>query len=671
MDINIDLETFSRSNIRDSGTIRYATDPTTEILMAAISVDGDPCIVWLPPSMRPIFGRAEWDRADEVLEYLKHDIQPDDVVRAFNAQFEKFCLSAQMEIRIPSENWVDTQITARRAGFPNDLATVASMCIGESKDKEGTRLIRKFSIPISTGKRKGERRYGWEDPADYDKFIDYCIQDVVVEQRVSQKAKPFEAKSCFRVGAIFTDRMNEKGIPVDVATANHAIKLREEAETTVEAEFYDTVGCKPSQRAQCVDWFNSQGYQYSSLDEEHVTRALDVDKSMTEIGQKMMRLRYNIAGSAVKKLDKMLAMVMPDDTVKGVFSFGGAQQTGRWSSQGLQAQNLKKPSQGMDTAAFYEMLKNRASLEEITAVYPDYHHYLGCSIRHFLTGPYCLCDYAAIEARVIAWLAGQNDLLQHFRDGRDVYQIMAGKVFRVDPDGIGKPSPERDLGKALVLGAGFGLGGQGFYNQSADVIVGGETEEDKVEIASGYIQIWREENPDIVEYWRECENAAMNAIRNPGKKYKARMLTYYYGNLKGRAYLICKLPSGRCLNYLDAKIKLATTPWDEKREQIHYYGKSSTHRAYQWHKMYGGKFVQHATQATAADVMVNGFNSLCHTGYDVRMLIHDESCILLDDDQMNDPNIGDVIEATMCEPASWMAGLPIEAESNLVPFYHK
>ena len=672
-DFSIDYESFSWIDIRDAGTSRYATDPSTEVLMMAISKDGEPPVVWLPEDYRVIWGRKEWDIADEYLEYLEHGLQPGDTVRAFNYLFEYFLTQSYFGFTIPPENWICTQVTARRAGFPNDLKSVAKMCVGQDKDSKGSGLIRKFSIPISAGKRKGERRMPWEDDAAFEEFIQYCIQDVVVEQAVANKVKPFEFKGFARQAFINNHQMNIKGVPINVKAVKHAISLRDEAEAGVEAEFAETVGCKTTQRAQCVDWFNDEGYEYASLDEAHVTRELalsDTESTLSPVGQKMMALRYHVAGAAVKKLDRMLDMVMPDDTVKGCFALGGAQQTGRWSSLQLQFQNMKKPAPGMDTCGFFDLIDAGEPLKRIRKHTEEVHRYMGCSIRHFVEGPFITCDYNAIEARIVGWLAGQDDLVQDFRDGVDVYRKMSAKIFNVTPDDIGKPSPERDLGKAVVLGCGFGLGGQGFYNQAAEVIIGGESEEEKVELAKGYVDLWREENQRIVKFWYACEKAAIAAVNNPGEKVKVRGLTYFCGGVNGRRYLFCKLPSGRTISYLDIKLELQDTPWGEKKMGLAFWCKDPLKVNYRWKKLYGGMLVQGAVQSTAACVMMHGFNNLIKAGFDTRMLIHDESVARLSSTADAEKEARRM-EQVMCEMPAWADGLPLVAEAEVIPYYKK
>ena len=411
-----------------------------------------------------------------------------------------------------------------------------------------------------------------------------------------------------------------------------------------------------------------------------MSRELETDKTLTKIGREMMELRYCVAGAAVKKLDKMVHMHMPDDTAKGCFSFGGAQQTGRWSAQGLQPMNMKKPRPGLDTDAFFTYLRTRPPLENMVKRYPNYHQYLGCSIRHFIKGPFVTSDYNAIEARIIGWVSGQSDLLQQFRDGVDPYRAMAAKVFGVSPDEIGKPSQERDLGKALVLGAGFGLGGQGFLDQAGHLITfegqdflddTGEArppEDVRLELAQRYINVWRATNKRIVGFWQECERAALNAVQHPTEKFSARGVTYHYGRVNGRKYLLCRLPSGRYINYLDAKPKRCLTPWGEERLQLVFWAKHPLKVSYEWKSIYGGLLVENIVQAIAADVMINGFVNLGRAGYDIRLLVHDEAVIL-----MPAPTEADCrdIERTMCKAQPWMGDLPLAAEAELIPYYKK
>lgn len=715
MIVSLDFETFSFADIRATGTVRYCADPTTEVLCLSMAVDDNAPISWLPPHLAPIWGRDQRE-AEQLLASL-----PDfEEIHAFNALFEITIFKHKFpDLKIPNRLWRCTQALGRRSGYPDTLAKASEMSGGQLKDAEGGRLIRKFCVPIAAGKRKGERRMPGEDPEDFDKIIDYCEVDVIAERDLYEKCKPFEFKNHV-LDASFDDlELNLKGIPIDIPAVERAIELRAESTAALAIRFEEVVGCRPSQRQQCVDWFQDQGYGYTSLDEEHVTRELEVDKSMNKIGLEMMELRFLVAGAAHAKLDRMLDMAGADHTVKGGFKLGGAAQTLRWSGVSLQPQNMKKPGPHMDTAGFFKMIQDGSSLEEIELVHGPYMPNLCGSIRHFIKGPFLSSDYNAIEARILAWLAGQTDLVAQFRDGLDPYKEMAAVIYNRDASTIGKPSPERDLGKATVLAAGFGMGEDKFLAQNeSEISVPGteagqvvehvnregregflyqeagsqdttfapdrETLEKRVvlaqrkALASKAINAYREKNDKIANYsrggrwqlglWGHVEATALKAMKDPGKWHivpsTQGRIAYQYRDVRGTRYLLCRLPSGRSLCYMSAKVSTEMTSWGKEKEGISYYAKSKFTN-YMWKRVYGGLLVENCVQAIAADVMMVGLRNLTAEGFDVRMLIHDEAVAIDDGREPAE------MERVMCLMPEWAKGLPLAAEAERIPYYKK
>lgn len=713
MIVSLDFETFSFADIRATGTVRYCADPTTEVLCLSMAVDDNAPISWLPPHLAPIWGRDQRE-AEQLLASL-----PDfEEIHAFNALFEITIFKHKFpDLKIPNRLWRCTQALGRRSGYPDTLAKASEMSGGQLKDAEGGRLIRKFCVPIAAGKRKGERRMPGEDPEDFDRIIDYCEVDVIAERDLYEKCRPFEFKNHVMDASCDDLELNLKGIPIDIPAVERAIELRAESTAALAIRFEEVVGCRPSQRQQCVDWFQDQGYGYTSLDEEHVTRELEVDKSMTKIGREMMELRFLVAGAAHAKLDRMLDMAGADHTVKGGHKFMGAAQTGRWSGVGLQIQNMRKPGPHMDTAGFYKMIQDGSSLEEIELVHGPYMPNLCGSIRHFVSHPkgFIGCDYSSIEARVLAWLAGQADLVQAFREGADIYKDMAGAIFGVPASSIKKPSPERDLGKAVSLGCGYGLGVDKFLamNEQSLVVPGTgsgqvvehvnregflyretgsqdttfapdrETLEKRVvlaqrkALAEKAVNAYREKNDKIANYsrggrwqlglWGNVEATAIKAMKDPGKWHLVPStqgrVAYQYRDVRGTRYLLCRLPSGRSLCYMNAKLSMETTSWGKEKEGISWYAKSQFTN-YMWKRWYGAMGVEHLCQSIAADVMMIGLRNLLKAGYDVRFLVHDEAVAI---DEGQDPR---EMERIMCDMPEW-ASIPLAAEAERIPYYKK
>ena len=688
MRISIDFETRSRCNISDAGTFRYAEDESTSVLMCAIAVDDEDVVLWVPEKDRGYHGWVD-PRADEWFAKLRN-LGPDDTVHAYNYAFEYAILKNKFAIDIPAKHWRCTQILGQMAGYPNDLdGLTKELCMTDGK-LPGKSLINYFCSPITAGKRKGEFRDIREDPMRYWEFCVYCIQDVVVERRaysILNKAFGLKPNSWTQKAFEITHDMNVKGVPICLESLAHAQEQLDVALVHYVNRFRDAVGCNPTQHAECMKWFTERGYQGTipdpktkrpkpSLAVEAVQEELARGHLAPEV-QELLTLRSQTTPAAVKKLKKMSFMLCKDGTIKGCFAFYGAAQTGRWSSKGLQFQNMRRSS--TESECFYDALKNGADWEYLENWHASFIDGLAGAIRHFINPPEGLvsADYSSIEARLTAWEAQETILLTDFENGVDVYKTMASYLYHKEVDDI--LPHERQLGKSLVLGAGFGLGDDGFAVNAGC----------SIEVATPAIEAYRARHQMIVLYWYALKDASIKAIEAPGKpqtvyipshKSNGRELpkvTYWYGpmhlNAQGTQvrYLVCTLPSGRRLFYLKPRLTremrvAKKTGREYEAKQISYWSKDQTSGRMGTKRIWHGTLIENNTQGLAADLMMHGVYYAVRQGFDVRMLIHDEA------NALQAPGLThDLLVEAICNKPSWAAGMPLAGEGSTKPYYSK
>lgn len=672
MRIHLDFETRSKAKIGTVGTVRYCQDESTEPVMLAIARDDEEPVVWSPEWLR---GYGQHDpEAEELLDRLRH-LEEGDEVHAFNYLFEHSILLYKFGIDVPTKHWRCTQILGRIAGYPESLQELCNMLgFQDGKIEAGSALLNYFCSPISSGKKKGEFRDPTIDALRWWELTEYCMQDVRVERECYHLLKRFWPKGVAQKAFWLTHVMNMRGVPINQKAMRHAQEQLDLAVSHHSAEFEARVGVRPTQRDKCLAWFQEKGYPYSSLDKEHVALATE-EETLSEEVKELLVLRSEIVPAAVKKLKKMEAMMCEDGTVKGVMSFCGAQQTWRWSSRGLQVQNMKRPNKL--AADFFTALRDGASWEDLEAVYGSYPTNLSYAIRCFIgTFPgLSVADYSQIEARITAWIAGQDDLVDAFANGRKVYEMMAAFVFDMDEDDIAKDSFERHVGKELVLGAGFGMGHDKFADRAGCAL----------DLAERAIRGYREKNYRIPQLWKRLDRAAFKAIRNPGKEVKVNVgpnvpeglpeIKYWFGRMHDLTngeptnYLVCTLPSGRHIYYLRPEIKEEMKPWGEKGPVISYLSRDLKTGKMVRRSIWYGVLIENIVQAIAADLMMYGTLCAWRAGFDVRMLVHDEAVTNRIGAHM-ERNHARLIEELVKLP-KWAKGLPLAAEGDDVPFYYK
>lgn len=722
----IDLETRSRIDLPKHGSYAYWEDASTDVLIACYALGDGPV--------------GTWHREDPVPADLAAHIRAGKTVSGWNSNgFERLAFNYVLGPRygwpVPSlEQWSDTMHLAVAMSLPAALGRAAAVLgLDAQKDKDGMRLIRKFSIP----QKDGSFREPKDEPADFEKFSAYCRLDVEVERAARARLVPLSEHER-RVVALDAT-INDRGLRIDVASAFAAVSLAEKAKGLIDREIAAVTGGEVrrlSEVAKLKTWAEGRGVLLDSLDKATIAETLEMDDIPQDV-RHVLELRSEGGKTSVTKIDGFLKRASRDGRVRGCYSYHGA-STGRWTSTGVNVSNLPR------TRHVYDEAKLRTDLlfASIREGDPDYlrfiygddlgrsMHLLSDAVRGFIWAApghdFVQADYSNIEGSVIAWLAGEDWKLAAMRDIfadpdniPDLYRQTAARILGLPLAEVTKKHWARQaVGKVSELALGFGGGASAFvtmahnYRVDLDAIYdpvwATATEEDKEKAQKRYEfcykrnqsgarlisqnawvacelikRGWRTQNAAIAQSWRDAENAAREAVENPGTITEAARCRF----VSRFGYLWMLLPSGRALCF--PKPSLSAQVWvalrvegelldaevmereiAEKLERagkaeiqgntssaISYWGVDAKTRQWSKKKTYGGDLVQSATQATARDVLVNGMFKAEDAGYRIVLHTYDEMLCEVPRD------FGDLaaFEKLICELPAWADGLPVAA----------
>lgn len=650
MNVHLDVETRSRANLPDVGAHRYGVDPSTDVFMCGVAETRPdaPVYLWINPKFRDA-GVPSDPQADELI--AKATIR-----HAFNAPFEQAIFWGTNQFgQVPIESWRCTQAMARMAGLPDSLEKCGeALDIDCKKDRKGKDLIKFFSIPREDGQFNEPRNH----PEKWAQFCEYCRQDVRAEREINGKLeKVFGLKGVNLETFLFTMRMNQQGIPVNVVALNNAKRVVHEVTCTASAEFERMTGVKITQRAKVLEWLHKRGVMLENMQADTL-QSLDVGGFPPEVA-KAMTLYIQLSYAAAKKVETMSDWACPDGRMRGVMKFYGA-GTGRWSAGGPQIQNAKKPTPDMRpiTKHAYYYLCNGGTASGLDAIYGEPMEVISSCIRHFVHQPGSEMldgDYNAIEARIICWLAGETEALEMWEKGVDQYKRMASRIYGVPVAQVN--ADQRDMGKRTILGCGYGMGAAKFLSTCEAYKV----ECDAV-LAETAVSAYRETYPKIVAYWRALQNAVQNAIINLKQAYQVGPVTIGTDYAAGKLYLFIRLPSGRHLAYAEPMVE----PDPNFGKQVTYCGQLPMSVVWGRVKLYGGKIAENISQAVAADLMSHGARTAEARGMAPFALIHDQGLAV----RVNGKTAAEFAEALADKPV-WAKGLPLKVEAKVVPYYAK
>ena len=654
--IVIDIETKSDKDIMKCGVYAYTDTPYFDILLFAYSIDGQPVQV------------VDTANGEEIPENVLAVLADENVVkRAFNCNFERVCLSKHLRENDPQyfrsysidedtvgdylspENWHCSMIHARTLGLPSSLAEVGKVLgIEQQKMTEGKALIKFFCTPYDTIDGVPQFHNPKDYPEKWEIFKAYNKRDVEAELEIDRKLSRFPVPDFIWQEFYLDQEINDRGILVDMQLADKAISLDEEAKEELTTEMQRLTGVEnPNSVYQLLDWLETQGYKSDSLGK---TQVQELIKTAKEPVKSVLQMRLQLSKSSVKKYTAMKNTACSDNRARGMFSFYGASRTGRWAGRNVQLQNL--PQNHLPDLSEARELVKYGSFEDIQMLYDDVPDTLSQLIRTAFIPrqgmKFIVADFSAIEARVIAWLAGEEWRMKAFANGEDIYCASASKMFGVPVVKHGENGHLRQKGKISELACGFGGSVGAMKAMGADSLGLSDTELKQI------VTDWREASPHITEFWWAVDRAVKKAVKEKtATKTHGLLFSYEAG------FLFIRLPSGRRLAY--AKPYIGKNKFGG--ESVTYMGINAQKK---WDRLesYGPKFVENCVQGIARDLLMYSMQTLSQ--YFIVGHIHDEMII----ECPKDTKLDEICQQ-MARTPDWAKGLLLRADGYECSFYKK
>jgi len=644
--LSCDLETYSSEDLRKCGVYRYCEAPDFEILLFAYSVDGGEVQL------------ADLASGEKLPREIIKAVTDDRVIKwAWHANFERVCLSRYLRDLglltgyLNPEGWRCDMVWAATLGLPFSLEGAGAV-LGLDKQKltEGKELIRYFCKPCSpTQANSGRtRNLPCHAPDKWEMFKRYNIRDVETEMGIQQRLSKFPVPDFVWEEYHLDQEINDRGVKIDMELVRQAIAIDERSRNELISTMREFTQLEnPNSVQQMKDWLANNGLMTESLDKKAVAELM---KNAPPELIRVLTLRQQLAKSSVRKYQAMQNAVCADGRARGLFSFYGANRTGRFSSKIIQLQNLARNSMSdLDQA---RALIKTGDYDAVSMLYDDVPDTLSQLVRTAFVPPkgklFYVADFSAIEARVIAWFAGEKWRSEVFRKGGDIYCASASQMFKVPVEKHGINGHLRQKGKIAELALGYG-GGMGALKVMGALEMGLKEEE-----LQPLVNAWRNANPNIVKFWWAVDNAVMEAV-NKRTTTETHGITFSFKS----GMLFITLPSGRKLAYVKPRIGMNQFGG----ESITYEGIGATKK---WERLesYGPKFVENIVQATARDILCFAMKTLrCCS---IVMHIHDEVVIEAD------PRVSlDALCEQMGRTPPWAEGLILTASGYTSPYYKK
>ena len=654
--ITIDIETKSDKDISKCGIYAYTDTPYFDILLFAYSIDGQPVQV------------VDTANGEEIPENVLAALVDENVIkRAFNVNFERVCLSKYLRKNYPQyfqsysidedtvgdflnpESWHCSMIHARTLGLPSSLAEVGKVLgIEQQKMTEGKALIKFFCVPYDTIDGVPQFHSPTDYPDKWEIFKAYNKRDVEAELEIDRRLSRFPVPDFLWKEFYLDQEINDRGILVDMQLADKAIGLDAEAKEELTAEMKRLTGVEnPNSIYQLLDWLETQGYKSDSLGK---TQVQELIKTAKEPVKSVLQMRLQLSKSSVKKYTAMKNTACSDNRARGMFSFYGASRTGRWAGRNVQLQNL--PQNHLPDLSEARELVKYGSFEDIQMLYDDVPDTLSQLIRTAFIPrqgmKFIVADFSAIEARVIAWLAGEEWRMKAFANGEDIYCASASKMFGVPVVKHGENGHLRQKGKISELACSFGGSVGAMKAMGADSLGLSDTELKQI------VTDWREASPHITELWWAVDRAVKKAVKEKtATKTHGLLFSYEAG------FLFIRLPSGRRLAY--AKPYIGKNKFGG--ESVTYMGINAQKK---WDRLesYGPKFVENCVQGIARDLLMYSMQTLSQ--YFIVGHIHDEMII----ECPKDTKLDEICQQ-MARTPDWAKGLLLRADGYECSFYKK
>lgn len=638
--LSIDIETYSDVDLSKCGVYKYASSPAFEVLLFGYAVDGgDVCVVDLACGEQI---------PEEVISALSDTSVPK---WAFNAMFERVCLSNFLGEWLEPEGWHCTMVWSATLGLPLSLES-AGAALGLEKQKltEGKDLIRYFCVPCRPTKANGGRTRNRpeHDPGKWERFKAYNLRDVETEMQIQKRLSNFPVPDAIWEEYHLDQEINDRGIGVDMELVRQAIAIDTRSRERLTAAMQELTELEnPNSVQQMKQWLADHGLETDTLGKKAVAELV---KTVPEPLRAVLSLRQQLAKSSVKKYTAMENAVCADSRAHGMFQFYGANRTGRFSGRLIQLQNLYKNT--MPDLAQARALVRSGNYEALSLLYEDIPDTLSQLIRTAFVPQdgrkLIVADFSAIEARVLAWFAGEKWVLEVFEKGGDIYCETAARMFHCRVEKHGENAELRQKGKQATLSCGYG-GSVGAL-KAMGALEAGMTEEELQTL----VDSWREANPNIVRFWWDVDRAVKDCIRQRVPT-ETHGLHFDYRS----AMLFITLPSGRRLAYVKPRI-------GENQfggESVTYMGVGGTKK---WERLesYGPKFVENIVQGTARDILCYAMQTLKNCS--IVAHVHDE--VIIEADRRM--SVTAVCEQ-MGRTPPWAKGLKLRADGYECEFYQK
>ena len=658
LELGIDIETFSSVDIKN-GAYAYSEAPDFEILLISYKFSDEDKVklIDLTDDPEELENLRFWDALTD----------PEVVKTAYNANFERTCLARHTGKAMPPEQWRCTMVLAVQLGLPRSLAAVGpalGLTEEEQKKKTGAALIQYFCKPCKPTRTNGQRTKNTRlhAPEKWELFKEYNIQDVVTEQIILKRLRDFRPDQSEQDLWTLDQEINDRGVLLDIPMAGSIVEFDTERSADLLAEAQQITGLSnPNSLAQLKPWLADNGLATDTLRKDDVAAML-ADPSLHANVRRVLEIRQTLSKTSVKKYQTMLDIAGEDDRARGIMQFYGG-HTGRWAGRSLQPQNLARntmPDDELDVAREFVKMGDFESLEMIFGEpAPIFSQLVRTAFIPSPGNRFIVSDFSAIEARVIAWIAGEEWRLEVFRNDGDIYCESASHIYHVPVVKHGINGELRQRGKVAELALGYG----GAVGAMKQMDTSGSVPEDEMQ---GIVTQWRAESPKIVRMWRDCQDAAVSVIRGNQPKRVLRSLQgteFYVKLVDGTPVLFIRLPSGRPIAYWDPKVMDT-----EMGPRITYMTQNQTTRKWERCETYGGKLTENIVQSVARDCLAEKMKLLESMGYPIVFHVHDE---LILDVPREDKEAAALVDRIMGEPIDWAPGLPLKGGTYECDFYRK
>ena len=647
----IDIETYSSNDLKKGGIYKYVEAPDFQILLMAYCFDNGPVKI------------IDLVSGEEMPFELSAALQDKKVLKtAFNASFERTCIARhfnnnRVKIEMPPSEWECTMAKSLQIGLPGNLDAVAkALNLNVQKDSTGKNLIRYFSVPCKPTKVNGERTRNLpEHAADkWQDFKDYCVKDVQVEQAIREKINWFNISDTERKLWTLDQRINDTGVMLNPTLVKNAIHFDLAFAEKLSAEACELTKLdNPNSLKQLKQWMlETTGEEVEKLNKETVP--ILINNASNEVVKRVLELRQQMSKTSVKKYMAMKNAICSDLRVRGLLQYYGASRTGRWAGRLVQVQNL--PKNDMSDLDLARQLVIDGDMDLLEICFGNVPATLSQLIRTAFIAPegfrLITVDFSAIEARVIAWLAGEKWRLEVFNSHGKIYEASGAHMFKVPIEKVTKGSVLRDKAKIAELALGYQGGVNALLKMGAIKMGLEESELPKL------VKMWRNANKNIVSFWQEVGNAAIEAVET-GQRVKIKCGITFFVQYD---ILFIQLHSGRKLAYQQPRLKdghyglvLTYLGTDQQKKT---WGKQET---------YGGKLVENIVQAEARDLLADAMLRLDNAGYNIVMHVHDEAVMQVPVGKGSLKEVNKI----MSEQISWVKGLPLQADSYETLYYKK